>query len=427
MIELGAEFISFAEFKTAVANWSIAAKFPYRIYKSDKSRVSIKCRVPTCPFSIYAVLHCSSEVVHVTSIVPDHTCIGSTQFMRAAASRLDWLVKNLPSIMVVDNDTKPKAIIQAVQHNFQECISPDMASRAKHTLIRSGLSSQKLQFAQFPKYLRLLEQRNPDTYAHLALNPLNNSFQRIFVCPPTSIETFSNCRPFVALDGTFTKTHFVQVLLLAVGIDAENHATLLAWAMVESETEESWRYFLVHLRQAIPAVNSVGVTIMSDRDKGLQSADSELPLAFRGYCNQHLKDNVQRRYGVQARYHFTELCGARTKDNFTKRLAEIHNYNSDLAQYIEKIDRTKWAAPFFPGRTYGHHTSNIAESVNSSLQDERRLPCLELLDRIWHKHMDLRFRRREEGVSLGLLPGTRFTKYAQGFLRGKSISFSHSV
>jgi hypothetical protein len=43
----------------------------------------------------------------------------------------------------------------------------------------------------------------------------------------------------VAVDGTFMKGGFVQTLLLAVALDAENQIITLAWAIVESENESS--------------------------------------------------------------------------------------------------------------------------------------------------------------------------------------------
>lgn len=76
----------------------------------------------------------------------------------------------------------------------------------------------------------------------------------------------------MAVDGTFLKARFVQTLLLAVGIDANGNILLLAWGIVESENESSWRYFPEHLRKAIP--ESESMTLISDRDKGLLAADA---------------------------------------------------------------------------------------------------------------------------------------------------------
>ena len=66
------------------------------------------------------------------------------------------------------------------------------------------------------------------------------------------------CRPWVlsalplslAMDRTFTK------VLIAVSVDAGNHVVLLAWVIAESESEQSWRFFLLNLLLAAPAVNS---------------------------------------------------------------------------------------------------------------------------------------------------------------------------
>ena len=79
---------------------------------------------------------------------------------------------------------------------------------------------------------------------------------------------------FLAVDGIFLKSRFVQTLLFAVGIDANGKNLILAWAVVESENKNSWTWFFSHLKTAIPEV--VGITLISDRDKGLLAAEQEV-------------------------------------------------------------------------------------------------------------------------------------------------------
>ena len=55
------------------------------------------------------------------------------------------------------------------------------------------------------------------------------------MCPLHSQTTFQGLRRFVAANGTFLTGRFVLTLLLAVGIDANGHNVILAWAVVESE------------------------------------------------------------------------------------------------------------------------------------------------------------------------------------------------
>src|SRR5436305_86623 len=99
------------------------------------------------------------------------------------------------------------------------------------------------------------------------------NFERVFVCPPTSRSTFQHFRRIVAVDGTFLTRRFRLILLLAVGIDADGHNCILAWAVVESENASSWGYFLRLLRRSIPEITSERCVFISDRDKGLVEAD----------------------------------------------------------------------------------------------------------------------------------------------------------
>lgn len=60
-----------------------------------------------------------------------------------------------------------------------------------------------------------------------------------------------------------------MTLLLAVGIDANGHNTLLAWAVVGSENASSSKYFLDHLQIALPQMKDEPLVMISDRDNGL--------------------------------------------------------------------------------------------------------------------------------------------------------------
>jgi len=120
----------------------------------------------------------------------------------------------------------------------------------------------------------------------------------VFICPPQGKQTFWLLRRLVAVDGTFLKARFVLTLLLAVGIDANGELYPLAWAVVESENQSSWEWFLHHLRWALPLLAEEEATLISDRDKGLLEAEEVLgPQVTRAFCCHHLKGNFTDRYG----------------------------------------------------------------------------------------------------------------------------------
>ena len=57
--------------------------------------------------------------------------------------------------------------------------------------------------------------------------------------------------PFIALDGTYLRNCFKQTLLLAVGRNGNNESWIIAFAIIESENDESWDWFIERLCRTI--------------------------------------------------------------------------------------------------------------------------------------------------------------------------------
>lgn len=76
-----------------------------------------------------------------------------------------------------------------------------------------------------------------------------------------------NGRGFIALDAAFTKTSFEYVLMLAAGYDGANQLVVYAWAIVPSETYESWAWFCRMLNLGLGSIDRGGTTVINDRQK----------------------------------------------------------------------------------------------------------------------------------------------------------------
>jgi len=82
-----------------------------------------------------------------------------------------------------------------------------------------------------------------------------------------------------------------------MGINANRNGLVLAWAVVKSENEDSWRYFFKHLIRAIPEIEEEATIFISDRDKGLGAADNELGDGIiRAVCAYYLMDNFTTKF-----------------------------------------------------------------------------------------------------------------------------------
>lgn len=67
-----------------------------------------------------------------------------------------------------------------------------------------------------------------------------SSVLRCFIAPGAARNPFNHSRLFIALDGTFTKTRYGFILLIAITMDQEDKALALAWALVDGETKHNW-------------------------------------------------------------------------------------------------------------------------------------------------------------------------------------------
>jgi hypothetical protein len=292
-------------------------------------------------------------------------------------------------------------------------VSYEAARLAKSAILGDSIAAQVQQYRLLPAYLERLKAANPTVFTQLVVNDETSRFLRVFICPQPVSKAFTHLRGLVATDGTHLRGAFVHTLLLAVGIDAENHIVPLAWALVESETESSWRWFLRNLCEAIPEFDQPTTTLISDRDKGLQSADNQLENAQRAYCIQHIAANVQAKYGIEPRRKFIACTYTMTEGAWNTAMDALKDIHRDAYMYVLGIHRHLWAPPFMTAKTWGHPTSNIVESINSLLLEDRKLAIVDLLNALWHKVMDLRFTRLNDAThKIATLRGQLHTEFA---------------
>jgi hypothetical protein len=155
-------------------------------------------------------------------------------------------------------------------------------------------------------------------------------------------------------------------------------------------------------------------TLVTDRDKGLKSCDNEFPLAYRGFCCQHIAANIKDKHGSLAQDLFWKLAKARNIRNFDHTIDELKAVKPEALKYVRGIPASLWARYCFPGPRFGYLTSNIAESANSIYKDARDLPVLQMLIEIYNKEAHKRFLRQQSALKLS--DNERFTPWGYSLL-----------
>jgi hypothetical protein len=191
--------------------------------------------------------------------------------------------------------------------------------------------------------------KESDSENHGVVNTLDGFFRRCFIAPATTRAAYEACQPFIALDGCHTKSHFRMTLLIACTLDGNNEILPLSWAVVPVEDAENWTWFLNHMKSAFHEIEYEHTVIISDRDKGLQTAvSSVLPDAHHSYCCQHLADNIQKSFGLACRNQFWKAAHASSELDFEDAMEKIKKTKLEAWKYLNDIPHSAWAQYVFP-------------------------------------------------------------------------------
>ena len=142
---------------------------------------------------------------------------------------------------------------------------------------------------------------------------------------------------------------------------------------------------------------SNALTMLSDRQKGLlEGVQHVFPASAHGYCLKHLEDNLRKRYKhPELKNYLWKAARATTESEFNDAILEMRQIDKAAVKWLfEHADPTHWAEIYFPGKRYGHLTSNIAESLNAWLLRARELPILAMFETIRQQLMDWFAKRR---------------------------------
>ncbi|KAH7833266.1 hypothetical protein Vadar_004671 [Vaccinium darrowii] len=171
------------------------------------------------------------------SITPDHRMLTS----RFISSRIIDIVKEDLSLKIKVLQTMVKELIG----NFNP--SYNKTWLGKQIAIASIFGDWDESYQKPPRYLAAVQQYNPGTEFKIntvpSVTPRTVIFDQVFWAFAPAIEGFQHCHPVICVDLTFLTGKYRGVMLIALGQDAENQIFPIAFAIVESETKESWGWF----------------------------------------------------------------------------------------------------------------------------------------------------------------------------------------
>ncbi|KAI5338863.1 hypothetical protein L3X38_018135 [Prunus dulcis] len=323
VFDIGMIFSDYKVFKEAVREYCLLSGKEVTFTRNEKYELKAVCKAASHPWQIYvAWKKPTNRSLVVKYYNPNHNCVRVFENTQASSK---WLTeKFLPKIQL--NPTMPpQSIVNASSSEFKVGISRMKAYRPKADALRMIERSVAEQYAMLWDYCHELEDKNLGS---------TTKMQCEFV------------------DG--------EQLLTAIGIDPNNETWMLASAVVEMETRESWTWFIDLLAKDVDIVNSHGWAFISDKQKGLPGAFEDIvPNAETRFCVKHLWDNFNKTYkGIPCAHGIATIHykGGKTVEDcvhsYYSKDSYIALYNNLImpingSQLWEKTNRTTIKPPAY--------------------------------------------------------------------------------
>ncbi|KAL7203677.1 hypothetical protein ACSBR2_016859 [Camellia fascicularis] len=107
-------------------------------------------------------------------------------------------------------------------------------------------------------------EKNPNSCINLEFHQQTGRFVRYFISFRACIDGFNHCRPLHFLDETLLKGRFKRNLLTATAKDGNKGLFPVAFAIVDSENQQNWEWFLWNLKKVVGDRRG-NVTVRCDR------------------------------------------------------------------------------------------------------------------------------------------------------------------
>ncbi|GJR56757.1 mutator type transposase [Tanacetum coccineum] len=264
------------------------------------------------------------------------------------------------------------------------------------------VGSYSQQYAQLRDYCMELKEKNPNTTVKIEVEPPEDpdseerKFKRIYICLGPLKDGFkAGGRDFLGLDGCFLSGPYPGQILTAVGVDPNNGIYPLAYAVVESESKDSWKWFLDCLGDDLELFRNSNFTFISDRQKGVIPAIAEnFPNAEHRFCLKHIYDNMKLSW--RGKFYKEMLWKCATASTIQKQLLDgrdkpiitcLEYIREYLMKRIVNVQKVEWNGSDLYQVTcpWGDQfVVNLSERVCSCRKWELSgIPCTHAVASIW--------------------------------------------
>ncbi|XP_027156709.1 uncharacterized protein LOC113757788 [Coffea eugenioides] len=265
-------------FKRAVDYCGVKWGKVFQWKKNDIRRMRANCKDANCSWFIYASKEANNDAFVIRTMGPPCHC-GRTCYHKRANS--GFLSRHYMEFLRLNKKVTVAQFMEKVHLELNVNITKHQASKTfmKAKLLIHG--SYKNQYRKLWDYCEELLTCNPETTVHMETildeSSGKDRFLRLYICFEALKRGFKvGCRRVIEVDVCHLKGPHLGILLTTVGIDANDCIYPVAYAVVEVENKNSWKWFIEFLKYDLSISEQKSWTIISDRQKGLGSTIEEV-------------------------------------------------------------------------------------------------------------------------------------------------------
>ncbi|CAI0374193.1 unnamed protein product [Linum tenue] len=396
---IGQQFADVETCRRTLKDIAIAMHFDLRIVKSDRSRFIAKCSKEGCPWRVHVAKCPGVPTFSIRTLQGEHTCEGVQDHHHQQAS-VGWVARSVEERIRDNPQYKPKEILQEIRDKHGVVVSYMQAWRGKERTMAALHGTFEDGFRLLPSYCEQIRKTNPGSIASVIATGQENCFQRLFVSYRACIYGFINaCRPLLELDKANLKGKYLGTLLCAAAVDADDALFPLAIAVVDTETDENWMWFMSELRKllGVNTENMPRLTILSERQKGMvEAVETHFPSAFHGFCLRHVSENFRDTFkNTKLVNIFWSAVYALTIAEFESKISEMVEISQEVGPWFQQFPPQLWAIAYFEGMRYGHFALGVTELLYNWALECHEVPIVQMMEHI-REQLNLWFDSRRD-------------------------------
>ncbi|XP_049406163.1 uncharacterized protein LOC125869766 [Solanum stenotomum] len=386
-------FATIEEARKIMNYYAIASRRGLKIEKVDRSRARYVCQVGCpCKCNISQDKKGASGF-SIKNLISEHTCFPCYKNSRADSKTLAQYFK---SKLQRDPKYTVKEMREELSTDFDLHVTKSKVKRTKVMILEKLDGSFMDDFNKLEAYGAELKKSNPGTDVEIniskdAFEQGIRKFLRMYICfNALKVGWKSGLRPLIGLDGTFLKDRIKGQVLVAVGQDSMNQFYPIAWAVVDKETTRTWSWFVELLKRSFDLKDGSGVPFISDMQKGLLDAMSNvLPAAHQRFCVRHIESNCLKKWRSGEMKKLMWWCAWSTYDEeFKDQLNRLGKLDADVAKDLISKPPRAWCRAYFDTQCKNTMVfNNFTESFNAWILEARGMPIIKMLEEIRIKVM----------------------------------------